>query len=181
MEFFIFLIFSMRDHLKILSAGILAAVVVGLLPTAFAQTATQTANPFPDVTTDSVNADAISYLKDKGVLQGYPDGSYRPSTEINRAEFTKIIVGSLVQNPKGSNCFPDVKTEWYAPYVCEAKTRGIIGGYPDGTFQPGATINFSEASKIIANAMAGGVVYDSAPDLNDAHWFQPYVETLAFH
>src|SRR5579883_2491598 len=135
--------------------ALLITLAVSLLPTAFAQTTSsvssgvQVSSSFPDVSSSYVNADAISYLKTNGVIQGYPDGNYHPSADINRAEFIKIIMSSLDANAKGQNCFPDVKTQWFAPYVCEAKARGIISGYPDGTFKPDSTINFSEAAKVM--------------------------------
>lgn len=166
----------MRKLSRICSGLLLAMIVAGLLPTAFAQNVTTgtatTVNPFSDVTTDHVNVDAIDYLKKSGVLQGYPDGSYRPSIEINRAEFTKIIVASLYTDLKGKNCFPDVTDQWFAPYVCEAKTRGIIAGYEDGTFKPGDNIKFSEASKIIANA------YGLQAGEGGGMWFKPFVTAL---
>ncbi|HBB03898.1 TPA: hypothetical protein DCZ39_03280 [Patescibacteria group bacterium] len=42
---------------------------------------------------------------------------------------TKIVVaartlGTTIANK--TNCFPDVRTEWFAPYVCYAKTNNII-------------------------------------------------------
>ncbi len=128
--------------------------------------------PFPDVSGDYVNAQAIDYLKNAGVVSGYPDGTYKPTDEINRAEFTKIIVGSLYTDVKGKNCFPDVKDEWFAPYVCTAKADGIIAGYPDGTFKPNDKINFSEASKIVANA------YKISGTASGGQWFQPFVTAL---
>ncbi len=177
----------MRKIFKIWAGVSLAALAASLLPTAFAQTATTTTTssgvstssamtqasaPFPDVSSDYVNADAIDYLKTQGVVQGYPDGDYHPSDEINRAEFTKIVMGSLDSNPSGANCFPDVKDEWFAPYVCEAKSKGIISGYDDGTFKPADTINFSEAAKIIVNAY--GIQEGQTGD----QWFKPYVTAL---
>jgi hypothetical protein len=37
---------------------------------------------------------SVEYLKENGVVQGYDDGSFKPENLINRAEFTKIIVGA---------------------------------------------------------------------------------------
>ena len=115
--------------------------------------------------------DAVRYLAENDIVQGYPDGSYKPENSVNRAEFTKIIVGAqLGINPEESaaNCFPDVKaSDWFASYVCYAKTNDIIGGYPDGTFRPGDNINLAEAAKILVNTLdiemssdAGGEWYE---------------------
>lgn len=49
---------------------------------------------FPDVST-SANAwsfDAISALGEKGILTGYPDGSFRPEFSVSRAEMTALAV-----------------------------------------------------------------------------------------
>lgn len=159
----------MRKILRKQSLALLVIFAVSLFPTAFAQT---TSSSFPDVSTTHVNSDAIDYLKDQGVIQGYPDGTYQPAGDINRAEFIKIVVGSLYKDLNRKNCFPDVGDEWFAPYVCEAKARGIVAGYPDGTFKPGEMINFSEASKIIVNA------YGVPEGEGDGQWFKPYVTAL---
>jgi hypothetical protein len=137
---------------------------------------TPTTGVFSDVPKESFSTDSLEYLKENKVISGYPDGTFKPENEINRAEFTKIIVGALTDSPKGSNCFTDVKDEWFAPYVCEAKERKIIDGYADGSFKPAENINFSEASKIVANAF--GVTADNDGDPNAANWYQPFVVGL---
>lgn len=112
---------------------------------------------------------AIEYWVGNGVIDGYPDGTYQPLKEINRAEFLKIILGATGEEVTVSgNCFPDVKSDWYAPYVCHARQKGIVQGYPDGSFHPERTINYVEALKILylANGDAGG------PAGTD--WYSPY-------
>ena len=155
--------------MKRLSIFTLFALLMGIIPTAMAQT-----QPFPDVYSSHVNVDAIDYLKDEGIIEGYPDGEYKPSININRAEFTKIIVGAVVDDPQGSNCFTDVQDQWFAKYVCQAEQMGIVDGYPDGSFKPAENINFSEASKIIANGYK-----KDAQDLQGERWFKEYVDALA--
>jgi uncharacterized secreted protein with C-terminal beta-propeller domain len=132
------------------------------------------AAPFPDITTENINYDAISYLKTNGIIEGYPDGTYKPEGEINRAEFTKIIVGAFTKNPTGNNCFTDVKDEWFAKYICEAKTRKIVSGYDDGSYKPSDRIKFSEASKIIANSF-GLSSTESDPNV----WYKKYITALS--
>ena len=101
-------------------------------------------------TSGSRNESAINYLYEKGVVEGYDDGSYKPSNKINRAEFTKILIESKYPGEAtGSDCFLDVKGDWYAKYVCYAKQLNIVDGYGDGTFGPGNYINLAEALKIV--------------------------------
>ena len=141
---------------------------------------------FNDVSADHPHAQAIMWMEEQGVVKGYVDGMYKPNRFINRAEFTKIIIGSVLgyspeEDPSGfdiySNAgleFSDVKSgEWYIPYVRQALELAIIAGYPDGTFRPERNINIAEAAKIIvrANDFAVG---DEAPD-----WYRPFVDALA--
>ena len=153
---------------KYIGISIVAFILLSFALGANAQT-------FSDVSSYSVNKDAIDSLKTDNVIQGYSDGSYKPDNRINRAEFTKIIVATLVDNPTGSYCFTDVKDEWFAKYVCTAKKLGYIGGYADGSFKPGNYINFAEASKIIDKALGVKTVTAGT----NGEWFAGYVNGLA--
>ncbi|MFC1615668.1 S-layer homology domain-containing protein [Patescibacteria group bacterium] len=105
---------------------------------------------FPDVALDHPNHIAISWMADEGAINGYPDGTFKPNGLVNRAELMKMV---LPEVPEGDyqNCFPDVTTEWFAPYVCYGLERGFVNGYPDGTFKPANDVNRVEAMKIILN------------------------------
>lgn len=150
---------------------LLAGYLVSIVPTAVLA---QDSTIFKDVTTDTVYSEAIQYLKNEEIVQGYPDGTFAPGSNINRAEFTKILVGAISDGEAtGSNCFPDVKNEWYARYVCTAKKLGLIDGYPDGNFKPAEPINFSEAAKIIANAFQL-----NKGEQDPSVWFKAYIEAL---
>ncbi|RLI98481.1 MAG: hypothetical protein DRP08_08115, partial [Candidatus Aenigmatarchaeota archaeon] len=104
--------------------------------------------------------DSIKNLVKMEVLGGYSDGSFKPENPVNRAEALKIILQSLrsLQEEEGGesfvmpenfNNFSDLKTEdWYATYVAEGVDKGIISGYPDGTFKGGNTVNLAEALKM---------------------------------
>lgn len=115
---------------------------------------------YTDVTSDTNGAVAISTLTEAGVLQGNPDGTYRPYRFLNRAEFIKIVLS--LQPDDGSmafvlGCFPDVSEgAWYEVPVCRAKAAGIVRGdalpgQPAGAwpFAPERNVNFAEAVKIL--------------------------------
>jgi hypothetical protein len=129
---------------------LLAAFVATLVPVA--------ALGFSDVGTGASYSHAINALKERGVVEGYADGTFRERNSINRAEFLKIVLGSRLSVSgqslgKGQNCFKDVEADdWFAPWVCMAKTEGIVSGYEDGTYKPDQEINFVEASKILSLA-----------------------------
>lgn len=132
------------------------------------------ATSFSDVLSANVNYDAISYVHSQGIVDGYPDGTYRSENLINRAEFTKIIIGAYSPGQAaGSNCFPDVGEEWFAKYVCFSKIHNFINGYPDGSFRPANNINFAEVAKILVNVAGLPVTQDSEV------WYKPYVTKLS--
>lgn len=112
--------------------------------------------------------EAIDSLIEKGIINGYADGTFRPENKINRAEFLKIVIASKTAAPKGQNCFSDVHTEWFAKYICYAKENEIVNGYPDNTFKPASNINLVEALKI----SLGNNLQASAGEL----WYRPYVK-----
>lgn len=129
---------------------------------------------FNDVPSTHPNRDAIKYVKDKGIVGGYEDGTYKPDAPINRAELTKVVVeAKYAGQASGSNCFSDVTDDWSAPYICFAKLKEIIGGYPDGSFVGWNNVTFVEAIKIILNAF--GIEVEGGADL----WFENHVKKAA--
>jgi len=161
---------------KLLSFATVSAVFVVMSVSVSAVTETvvpKTEITFTDVAEGNPFYDAIDYLKTNGIVEGYSDSTFRPSNTINRAEFMKIIIGSIDDTPAGANCFKDVKEEWYAPYICEGKSRGIVSGYQDGYFRPDREISFSEASKIVVNSLS---IPKGAADSNI--WYKTFVTGL---
>lgn len=139
-------------------------------------------NPFLDVDPSSKYYDAIKYLKTKGIVQGYSDGTFRPYQYVSRAEMLKIILLGL-KIPIESDTivsFSDVPiSQWYSPYVHTAKKLNIINGYPDGTFQPNKTINKVEALKIALqskNVVLPKVEKNICSDVRYTDWYAPYVK-----
>jgi len=130
-----------------------------------------TAN-FTDVADENAFNQAIEKLTTQGVITGYDDGTYKPGNRINRAEFLTLLMRSTGENFSGEYCFPDVKNEWFAPAVCEAKRTGIIEGYDDGKFYPAQNINLAEASKIITK------VLELPEGQRRQKWYEGYLKAL---
>ncbi|QQR55333.1 S-layer homology domain-containing protein [Candidatus Peregrinibacteria bacterium] len=121
---------------------------------------------------ESPYVESILFLQEQGVLQGYGDGTFRPEAQVNRAEFLKIVFAALGETTEevDLNCFPDVKEEWFAPYVCRAKALGIAQGYPDGLYHPEQSVNLVEAFKISIQAF--GLPHAEAGE----QWYEPYAD-----
>ncbi|MEK7672439.1 MAG: beta-propeller domain-containing protein [Patescibacteria group bacterium] len=156
---------------KMLTAGLLVALLTTSYSTTFAESPAYGA--FDDVDSFTPNFKAVEYLFDEGAVQGYADGEYKPTNKITRAEFLKIVMEAKDILPEGDGCFKDVN-DWSEGYVCAAAKNGIIEGYADKTFKPTRTINFAEASKIIANTLDLTV----ATDGDDKNWYEKFVKAL---
>ena len=126
---------------------------------------------YSDIRAGHDNFNAIAMLSEDEVIAGYADGTFKPNGSINRAELTKMVVAWMAEDMDLSsykNCFPDVQTEWFAPYICYAKSQGWVNGYPDGTFKPAAQVNRAEAIKITFNVMIPSTPVDYWPTPTEA-------------
>lgn len=127
---------------------------------------------FTDVSGATRYREAIETLQAKGVVEGNPDGTYRPTALVNRAELLKILLEARGDfSYTDGRCFPDVRDEWFAPYVCAAKEERIVAGYPDGAFRPESPVNFAEAAKIFS--LAYGHMIEPGSE-----WYEPYARAL---
>lgn len=142
-------------------------------------------SPFSDIKSPLLR-EAVDYLSQRGIISGYPDGTFQPDRVINRAEALKIIFAAQGISPDTQNTvapFPDVdSSEWFAAYVTEAKSRNLIKGYSDGKYRPTNEVNKAEFIKI---AMLAQSFYEASTDyspamnqysdLDDNEWYMPYV------
>ena len=111
---------------------------------------------FTDVTPGSVHADALAKLHDRGVLNGYAEGSYHPDAQITRAEFC-VIASALSDNTSsdGAPSFTDVPDDYWArDVISKMAAQGILKGDGDGAFRPEDPITHQEATLILQRLSA---------------------------
>jgi hypothetical protein len=111
-------------------------------------------NNFSDLDTEAWFANAVLTAQYKGWVDGYPDGTFKPLRNVNRAEALKMIM--LIKytsfQAQGEIVFDDLDPgAWYIDYIIMATNNNIVSGYSDGTFRPAADITRGEAAKIIVN------------------------------
>ncbi len=134
---------------------------------------------FPDVQEGKYGYTAIVTLGGYAIVSGYEDGTFRPGQTVNRAEFSKMLLGGLFSKEvnEDSNCFEDVQAQWFARYVCAARRMGWVRGYGDGLFRPERTITKAEALKIVIEA--SGIATDTGGPIPfgiaEDQWYAPYV------
>ena len=107
-----------------------------------------------EATTSSVTSEAISFtdvsadywaepyiinLASQGIVNGYPDGSFKPGDYVTRADFLIMLLRSMNIDTtnSGTSTFTDVDANAYYANACSiAKDMGIASGNPDGSFNP---------------------------------------------
>lgn len=147
---------------KILAVALAAAMILGLASVAFAAS-------FSD-TVDHERETAIKQLAGLGLLNGYPDGTFRPENPITRAEFAKVMVYALGLADAAEMLagvpvpFADVEANhWAVGFISIATSQEIVKGYPDGTFGPQNNVTYAEVITMLLRALGYGPLLDKQP------------------
>jgi len=137
---------------------------------------------FADIGEVHPHFQAIKYLKNEGVIEGYPDGTFKPDNSVSRVEVIKFILEGIEADLKAARTlsFKDTnKSEWYANYLYTAMDKGIVEGYPDGSFKPSNTVNKVEFLKMLIEAMNIDVNPNvgrfTFTDVDEDQWYAKYV------
>ena len=137
-------------------------------------------NGYTDVASDAWYNTAVSTMAKAGIVDGYPDGTFRPDAPITRAEMAKII-SLFAKLDKSESRFSDIAGHWAEAYIRLAAGNGWIAGYPDGTFGPQRNITRAETATMInrvldrvpseeSHLLSRGVM-QIWPDANPGDWF----------
>jgi hypothetical protein len=95
--------------------------------------------------------DSIAEFISKGIISGYSDGTFKPDAFITRAELCTMAIKALNIDGDSKVMFKDTKKHWAKDYISKAYYKGIIKGYPDGSFKPDNYITREELASIISN------------------------------
>ena len=142
-----------------------------------------TTNSFSDVTVGAWFNNAVSTTANAGIVNGYPDGSFKPNNKITRAEFAAIAARFLSEEYVGPDLFTDISGHWAAEYINRAANAGWINGYPDGSFHPDAYITRAEAMTLVNNMLGRAPHRDHMledmvkwPDNPETAWYYEAVQ-----
>ncbi|PIZ74908.1 hypothetical protein COY06_03490, partial [Candidatus Peregrinibacteria bacterium CG_4_10_14_0_2_um_filter_41_8] len=145
------------------------------------------AKSFGDVTPSLPQAIAIDSLSNDGTISGYPDGSFKPTQTIIRAEALKVILlaFNVTQDGAANINFKDVAgTDWFHPFVKTAVSLKIVEGYGDQTFRPANVVNLAESLKMALSAAEINVedaVDSKHTDLPSGAWYKKYFDYALEH
>jgi hypothetical protein len=100
----------------------------------------------------------IVQLSNQGIISGYPDGTFRPTSPVTRAEFAAMIGKAFptAQKTRNGVQFVDVPSSFWAYNAVEnAAQTGFLSGYPGNIFKP--VQNIPRAQVLVA--LASGLNY----------------------
>jgi len=92
----------------------------------------------------------IRALVERNLIGGYPDGTFKPETSLNRGQYAALIARVFnLPDRRTSSSFVDVPANfWAAEAIAKAEAMGFIAGFPDGTFRP--TLPLSRVQAVVS-------------------------------
>lgn len=90
------------------------------------------AKSFSDLPENHWAYEAINEMMEKGILNGYPDGTFLPSKNVTRAEFAKILVLSLELKEDTNTPFEDVKEDFWGYDYIKIASKYLAGYEANG-------------------------------------------------
>ncbi|MCL5039962.1 MAG: S-layer homology domain-containing protein [Firmicutes bacterium] len=116
---------------------------------------------FPDTRGHWSEGEVLAFSL-RGVLSGYPDGTFAPEEKTTRAEFIKMVLAGLdllkpgsEGKPVGTPTFTDVgESSWFFPYIERAVSLGIVRPQDYGpAFAPEEKLTRREMAVLVVRAM----------------------------
>lgn len=126
------------------------------------------AGPFRDVRPGDWCFEAVRFVRESGLMDGYSDGRFGPDETLSRAQLAQILYNKEGRpEPGGEAAFSDVAADtWCAPAVRWAAGRGVAGGYGDGRFRPDAPVTREQLAAMLWR-YAGSPAAAGEPDFAD--------------
>ncbi len=107
--------------------------------------------PFTDVA-GTTHEQAILAIVQAEITTGFPDGTYRPGGDVTRGQMAAFLTRAL-NLPPGTTTFPDTKGTTHEAAIAAVADAGIAGGFPDGTYRPGADVTRGQMATFLARAL----------------------------
>lgn len=122
--------------------------------------------------------EAVTHLKQAGIINGVSETEFSPETNVTRAEFAKMVVLLYgFHDSSNAKSFTDVSgNDWFKQYVDIASSMGIVNGYDDGSFGANENITREDLCVMIVR---GAKLYEldlpaAQPEFIDIDTFQDY-------
>ena len=118
----------------------------------------------------------VTFLAHPAYVKGYPDGTFKPDDPVTRAQLAKVLAVALGLDTANAPAagFPDVATDFWAyGYINAVRAKGLIKGFPDGTFNPGGQVTHGQLAAIVARQLGLQPVANAG-----SHWAAGYIAAI---
>jgi hypothetical protein len=118
---------------------------------------------FPDLSEEE--NEVVNALAVRGVIEGYPDGTFRAGISLTRAQMAVMLVRflKLPDSDEQIDFIDMTGDEWYANYVQSCVAAGLFGGFDDGSFRGGNPLMIGQLSFLIERIDNPDAEYVSIP------------------
>lgn len=141
----------MKNLQKVLALGLALIMLMGMFTVASAAEA--------KVATDLTDWDSIAHQNavalnvDLGIIKGMPDGSYKPTENIDRASWAKLAYVAACGDEDADaylgtvTGLKDIAGNWAEAYISYLAANAYISGDETGNYNPGNQVTVVEACK----------------------------------
>ncbi|MGG6239510.1 S-layer homology domain-containing protein [Nodosilinea sp. AN01ver1] len=138
-----------------LGVGTVTPIITAAPVVAQTQTQTQIQAQFTDVSASYWAREFIMPLAARGIIAGFPDGTFRPDEPVTRAQFAAMVRQAFNQSSvRSATSFVDVPANyWAAAAIREANTMGFLSGYPGNVFRPDENIPRAQVLVSLSNGL----------------------------
>jgi hypothetical protein len=150
-----------RRRRRVATSLCVGFLVVAAVTTSLATLALAATSAYPDLPAGHPYYQAVTELASRGVISGYPDGTFGPENAVTRQQFAKMVVLTMgYEIPPGVECpFGDVdKTPnavdplYPATYVAVCALHGVTQGKTATLFDPYANISRLQVLTMVVRA-----------------------------
>ncbi|WP_435169101.1 Ig-like domain-containing protein [Paenibacillus glycanilyticus] len=121
-------------------------------------------------------------VKHQRYILGFPDGKFKPSQKLTRAELAAIIARLLNGGSTTLKAeFKDVpSTQWASGYIRIVTDSGIFKGFADGTFRPNQPVTREELAMVMVRYLKLETSMPITPQFGDSdgRWSSSAIEAL---
>jgi hypothetical protein len=97
--------------------------------------------------------ETINDMVEKGIVNGYPDDTFKPEQTVTRAEFTVMLARAFGLQPGEGKTFEDTANHWAQSLISAARDAGIVSGSSDQQFDPDVPITREQMAVMIVKAI----------------------------
>ncbi|MFY0521336.1 S-layer homology domain-containing protein [Lysinibacillus sp. UGB7] len=137
-----------------LAVGVVTPALVIPATTVNVDAASTYSTPFKDIPSTHVYYDILHQMRDKGIITGYDDNTFKPNMKISRQHAAVLIQRVKTLTPKVSlKQYTDIaKSHPYYEAIMQLQQTGIIKADSKGNFNASKDLTRGEMALVLANA-----------------------------